>query len=293
MFLGLGIVALPVALARLRPGDVLTRHVIAVRRALMSALLIHLTGGRIETHFHVFGSLALLACYRDAKVLITASVVVALDHFVRGLVWPQSVYGTSVISPWRFAEHAGWVLIEDMFLFLTCQQGLVEMLNVAERQERQETLNRLAETSNHQLREEIAQREQTQQELARAKTVAEAANHAKSEFLANMSHELRTPLNAIIGFSDVLSEQIYGPLNPSQQNCVSDVLDSGQHLLSLVNDILDLAKIESGTMDMQWESVDFSCARGQACADFPRTRRAAGHPSARRRVSEPFLRPGR
>ena len=256
VFLGLGIVALPVALARLRPGDVLTRHVIAVAQALMSALLIHLTGGRIETHFHVFGSLALLACYRDAKVLITASVVVALDHFVRGLVWPQSVYGTSVISPWRFAEHAGWVLIEDMFLFLTCQQGLVEMLNVAERQERQETLNRLAETSNHQLREEIAQREQTQQELARAKTVAEAANHAKSEFLANMSHELRTPLNAIIGFSDVLSEQIYGPLNPSQQNCVSDVLDSGQHLLSLVNDILDLAKIESGTMDMQWESVD-------------------------------------
>jgi signal transduction histidine kinase len=143
-----------------------------------------------------------------------------------------------------------------MFLFLTCQQGLVEMLNVAERQERLETLNRLAETSNHQLREEIAQREQTQQELARAKTVAEAANHAKSEFLANMSHELRTPLNAIIGFSDVLSEQIYGPLNPSQHTCVNDVLESGQHLLSLVNDVLDLAKIESGTMDMQWESVD-------------------------------------
>jgi two-component system sensor histidine kinase/response regulator len=258
VFLGFGIIALPLLLVRFRPGQTATRHVIAVAQALMSALLIHLTGGRIETHFHVFGSLALLACYRDWKVLLTASVVVAADHFLRGLFWPQSVYGTSIISPWRFAEHAGWVLVEDAFLFLSCQQGLREMLSVAERQARLELLNTVTENTNAQLREEIAQRERTQQELARAKTVAEAANHAKSEFLANMSHELRTPLNAIIGFSDLLSEQVHGPLNASQQSCVGDVLESGQHLLSLVNDILDLAKIESGTMDMEWADVDLT-----------------------------------
>jgi signal transduction histidine kinase len=257
-FLGLGIIALPVMLAWTRPGATTTRHVIAVAQALMSALLIHLTGGRIETHFHVFGSLALLACYRDWKVLITASVVVAADHFVRGLLWPQSVYGTSIVSPWRFAEHAGWVLVEDTFLILSCQQGLREMLKVAERQAGLESANRVAENTNIQLREEIDERERTQRELERAKTVAEAANVAKSEFLANMSHELRTPLNAIIGFSDVLSEQIYGPLNESQHGCVTDVLESGQHLLSLVNDILDLAKIESGTMDMDWSDVDLT-----------------------------------
>jgi signal transduction histidine kinase len=247
-----------VLLVGTRPGATTTRLVIAVAQALMSALLIHLTGGRIETHFHVFGSLALLACYRDWKVLITASVVVAADHFVRGLFWPESVYGTSIISPWRFAEHAGWVLVEDAFLILSCQQGLREMLKVAERQASLESMHQVAENSNMQLREEIEQRERTQQELERAKSVAEAANLAKSEFLANMSHELRTPLNAIIGFSDVLSEQIYGPLNESQHGCVSDVLESGQHLLSLVNDILDLAKIESGTMDMDWAQVDLS-----------------------------------
>jgi hypothetical protein len=75
---------------------------------LMSALLIHLTGGRIETHFHVFGSLAFLAFYRDWRVLIPATIVVAVDHAVRGLYFPQSVFGVLTASPWRWVEHAGW-----------------------------------------------------------------------------------------------------------------------------------------------------------------------------------------
>ena len=73
---------------------------------LMGALLIHLTGGRIETHFHVFGSLAFLAFYRDWRVLIPATIVVALDHMLRGMFWPQSVYGVLVASEWRWLEHA-------------------------------------------------------------------------------------------------------------------------------------------------------------------------------------------
>jgi len=92
-------------------------------------------------------------------------------------------------------------------------------------------------------------------ELAVARDQAMAASHAKTEFLANMSHELRTPLNAIIGFSDVLLEQVFGSLNEHQSQYVTDILDSGQHLLSLVNDILDLAKIESGTMDVERQQV--------------------------------------
>ena len=82
-----------IALAFLRPGWVVTRHVVAVAQMLWSALLVHLTGGRIETHFHVFGSLGFLAGYRDWPVLLTATVVVAGEHFVRGLVWPESIYG--------------------------------------------------------------------------------------------------------------------------------------------------------------------------------------------------------
>jgi two-component system, sensor histidine kinase and response regulator len=81
-----GLIAVPPALlAWWHPGRVLTRHVIAVAQMLASALLIHLTGGRIETQFHVFGSLAFLAFYRDWPVLVTASLVVAVDHFLRGV----------------------------------------------------------------------------------------------------------------------------------------------------------------------------------------------------------------
>ena len=80
--------SLPLALALLRPGQMLTRHTIAIAQMLTSAILIHLSGGRIETHFHIFGSLAFLALYRDWRVLITASVVVAADHLVRGAFWP-------------------------------------------------------------------------------------------------------------------------------------------------------------------------------------------------------------
>ena len=88
---GAGIIILPIVLAIFRPGSKLTRHVIAASQMLSSALLIHLTGGRIETHFHVFGSLAFLAFYLDWTVITTATVVVAADHFLRGIFWPESV----------------------------------------------------------------------------------------------------------------------------------------------------------------------------------------------------------
>jgi signal transduction histidine kinase/CheY-like chemotaxis protein len=88
-------------------------------------------------------------------------------------------------------------------------------------------------------------------ELGRLYRQLEAANRHKSEFLASMSHELRTPLNAIIGFSEVLLERLFGELTAKQEEYLGDILDSGRHLLSLINDILDLSKVEAGRMELE------------------------------------------
>jgi signal transduction histidine kinase len=88
----------------------------------------------------------------------------------------------------------------------------------------------------------------------------EAASRHKSEFLANMSHELRTPLNAIIGFSEVLLQRMFGELNAKQDEYLRDIYASGQHLLSLINDILDLSKIEAGRMELELSDFDFPTA---------------------------------
>ena len=100
---------------------------------------------------------------------------------------------------------------------------------------------------NARLLKEVAQRERIKQE----KEIAESANRTKSEFLANMSHELRTPLNAIIGFSEILVDKTFGDLNDRQGKYADNIMTSGRHLLELINDILDLSKVEAGKMELE------------------------------------------
>src|SRR5712671_3664424 len=97
-------------------------------------------------------------------------------------------------------------------------------------------------------------------EIADKSRQLEAASRHKSEFLANMSHELRTPLNAIIGFSEVLAEKMFGDVNDKQAEYLQDILESGRHLLSVINDILDLAKIEAGHMELDSAAFDLPSA---------------------------------
>jgi signal transduction histidine kinase len=97
-------------------------------------------------------------------------------------------------------------------------------------------------------------------DLALANAQLDRANHAKSDFLANMSHELRTPLNAIIGFSEVLGQRYFGELNEKQDEYVRDILASGKHQLALINDILDLSKVEAGRMELQLSEFSLAAA---------------------------------
>ncbi len=430
-----GVISLfPAALGMLRSGRLSTRYTIAVAQMLMGALLIHLTGGRIETHFHVFGSLAFLAFYRDWRVLVPATIVVALDHMLRGYFWPQSVYGVFVASQWRWLEHAAWVVFEDVFLVMSCVRGLAEMRQTADRTaaleqevrtrqqaendarslasltsavglaltrgtELQTMLQQCAEAMVQHLngglariwtlnepdrmlelqasagthtqldgpqarvpvgilevgtiaRERVPQlisadrvdphlddanwarregivafagypllvdskligvmtifarrefsasvqdamaavadgvavgieRKRAEAELERytkdleeahetqrtnglqlsalvdqlrvTQRQAEAATRAKSDFLASMSHELRTPLNAIILYSELLQEEA---ADRGQQASITDlqkIQSSGKHLLELINDILDLSKIEAGKMSLAVDTFE-------------------------------------
>ncbi|MFY9529029.1 MAG: response regulator [Candidatus Acidiferrales bacterium] len=103
--------------------------------------------------------------------------------------------------------------------------------------------------------EDITERKRTEEALVRAKEEAERATHLKDQFLSTMSHELRTPLNAILGFSELLSDERYGSLNERQGRYIGHIHTSGRHLLRLINDILDLSKIEAGRFELAIESV--------------------------------------
>ncbi len=231
----------PAALARLMPGAAITRHVLAAAQVLYSALLIHLTGGRIETHFHVFGSLAFIAFYRDWRVLASATAIVALDHAIRGMWWPRSVFGFYSPQSWRWLEHAGWVVFEDIVLMLSIHRGLRE---AHERALGGARLEASKEAVERQVTERTAQ-------LEKAREDAEAANRAKTEFLANMSHEIRTPMTAIVGFADLLVDPSI--TNEDRAEHVKTIRRNGEHLVSVINDILDLSKIEVGRMTLSDE----------------------------------------
>ncbi len=159
-------------------------------------------------------------------------------------VWALRGYG---IAPSNVVTDHAFELVV-LSTAITLSLGLADRVTMLRRD--LEASVRQQEDANRDLERRIAARTA---DLARA-------NRHKSEFLANMSHELRTPLNAVIGFSEVLQAQMFGSLNPKQAEYVDDIHDSGRHLLSLINDILDLSKIEAGRMELELSRFDLPSA---------------------------------
>jgi hypothetical protein len=143
---------------------------------LQSALLVHVTGGRIETHFHVFGSLALLAFYRDWQVLLTATTVVYVDHLALGIWFPPSVYGVAAASIWRSVEHAFWVVFEVVFLTMSCRRGIEELRGIAERAVK--------------LQDAAEELERANAELVHMSEAIQATNRSLEQRVAERTHEL-------------------------------------------------------------------------------------------------------
>ncbi|WP_182867320.1 sensor histidine kinase [Rhodopirellula sp. JC639] len=260
ILLGGAITALPVLLAWKRPGHGLTRHVIAVGQMLTSALLIHLTGGRIETHFHIFGSLAFLACYRDWRVLCTATIVVAADHGLRGWLWPESVYGVIAGAPLRLVEHSGWVVFEDIFLIVTIRQSLADMRRNADHQAELESTNSRIEAEvtrrTEELRQAMDETARASRQLIDANKALEEQNKELDQFTYVASHDLQEPVRKLVSFSRLLEQDIDGDLNEDAKRDLQFIVDAAKRMRTLVQALLELSRV--GRSAMKHDPVDLN-----------------------------------
>ena len=249
-----GIIAiLPIGLAIFHPGKTLTRHVIGVAQMLHSALLIHVTNGRIETHFHVFGSLAFLSFYRDWRLLVPATLVVAVDHALRGMFYPESVFGVSTASSWRWIEHAGWVIFEDICLVWACVRGARELRILAARQAELETINQRVEA-------EVVRQTARLAEVS-AELVTTARRAGMAEIATGVLHNVGNVLNSVnvsatlvgdtLRNSEVASLKKVGGMIVAERHRLAEFItadERGRHLPEFIIDLSNCLGIEQNTM---------------------------------------------
>lgn len=188
--------SLPVYSILVRPGEIQTRYFIAIAQILMSSLLIHLTGGRIESHFYTFVSLALLAFYADWKLLVVAATFAGADRFIRGVYWPQSIYGVVSASSWRWVEHEIWILLETGILSIACLNRVGSNKDIAKQQSRLEATNEIIEQKVIARTEEL---QKANQELIRSNKRIDLVFSALAEALPGTVLDEKYSLDKKIG----------------------------------------------------------------------------------------------
>ncbi|MFP2926085.1 sensor histidine kinase [Pyxidicoccus sp. 3LG] len=242
LLLGGVLCVVPVALTRWRPNAVLTRHVIAVSQVLWSALLIHLTGGRIETHFHVLVSMAILAMYRDPWVLASASATVVVDHLLRGRMWPESIYGVARPEWWRLLEYAFWIGTFVLLLLFAFRGMMRELREVAMRRAELELAREREGAKARELDRALKELGGFQEHLIRVEKLA-----AVGQLAASVGHELRNPLAAVRNAHAYLSRKLTrDPAGAADDPRVSQFLGVMERELNacakIISDLLDFAR---------------------------------------------------
>ncbi|MBB3210075.1 signal transduction histidine kinase [Rhodopirellula rubra] len=271
----------PIALAILRPGKTVTRQVIAIAQISWSSLAIHLMGGRLETHFHVFGSLAFLAMYRDWRVLMTATVVTAADHYIRGAWWPESIYGVVMTSPYRWLEHSAWVIFEDVFLIVSCRQSMQETkascearaeleLTKTEIEHRVSVRTSELQDARALLAEEFDRHKETQLEREKLfSDLASASRHAgMAEVATGVLHNVGNVLNSVNISCEMLGKvlrnsrtqslaKLSNLLNEHRDDLPSFVASepAGKMLPDFMSKLSDAATAERDTLDSEVTSL--------------------------------------
>jgi signal transduction histidine kinase len=233
--------AVPISLVWLRPGTALTRHTVAVFQLLWSALLIHLTGGRIETHFHTLGSLTFLAFYREWPVLLTASGVAVVDHWLRGALWPESIYGTPSPEWWRLLEHTVWLAFLDLVLLRSISEAVREMREMAERRAVAELASEREQQKARELDRAMMELKGAQEHLIRVEKLA-----AVGQLAAGVGHELRNPLAAVRNAHAYLAKRLARPEELANDARVPQFMALMDRELNscarIISDLLDFAR---------------------------------------------------
>lgn len=253
IFVGGLLSAFPIFRLSVHRGAKANGYIVAVAQMCYSTLLIHITNGRIETHFHIFGSLAFLSFYRNPKVILLATVLTASDHIFRGAFATTSIYGVAEASIFRALEHAWWVVFEDVFLLKNIISQLEGGALFAQREAALENaINNIEKTVNERTAELVASQQQVldqQQSL-----INSARLSSLGEMAAGIAHEINNPL-AIIStvVMDIRKKQQKQKLTPELLE--DRLVDIDQTILRMTGIIQGLRNISRDSSRDKLEHV--------------------------------------